>query len=194
MQCPYCRARLTETSKECPSCQLSLHSATALLGPVPQFAKGLSDALGVLDKGATKKIRAALGLLTRRFPQVEMHVLLQKFDRQYPISTHLFWLFNKGGFCASDRKGGKNHSILLGIDPKQGRVGLIVGYGLEPFLPKKALDHTLEKAQPSLGGGDLSGAILTVIDSLDQLMEGICESLAETLGIEPTENSLKQEY
>jgi|TARA_B110000908_G_scaffold44420_1_gene54070 hypothetical protein len=125
---------------------------------------------------------------------VEIHVLLQKFDRQYPIATHLFWLFNQGGFCASDRKGGKNHSILLGLDPKQGRIGLIVGYGLEPFLPRKALDHTLEKAQPSLGAADLTQATLTVIDSLDQLMEGICDGLGETLGIDEPEIANKQDY
>lgn len=121
-------------------------------------------------------------------------MLLQKFDRQYPIATHLFWLFNQGGFCASDRKGGKNNSILLGLDPKQGRIGLIVGYGLEPFLPRKALDHTLEKAQPSLGAADLTQAILTVIDSLDQLMEGICDGLGETLGIDKPEIANKQDY
>ncbi len=194
MQCPYCRAALIETSKECPSCQLSLQSANALLGPIPRFAKGLTDTLGVLDKGADKKIRNALTSMTRRFPQVEMHVLLQKFDRQYPIGTHLFWLFNQGGFCASSRKGGKNHSILLGLDPKQGRIGLIVGYGLEPFLPRKALDHTLEKAQPSLGAANLTLAILTVIDSLDELMEGICDGLAETLGVEQTEAPTKIDY
>ncbi len=194
MRCPYCRSPLTETSKECPSCQLSLNSANALLGPMPRFGKGLTDTTGTLNKKATKKIRTALAALSRRFPQVEMHVLLQKFDRQYPISTHLFWLFNQGGFCASDRKGGKNHSLLLGLDPRQGRIGLIVGYGLEPFLPKKTLDHILEKAQPCLGAGDFQGAVLTVISSLDELMGGICDSLSETLGIEPPETTRQLEY
>lgn len=194
MQCPYCRAPLTETSKECPSCQLSLHSANALLGPVPRFDQGLTDAVGVLEKGSDKKIRHALATLSKRFPQVDMHVLIKKFDRQYPIGTHLFWLFNQGGFCPGDLKGGKNHSLLLGLDPQQGRIGLIVGYGLEPFLPRKALDHTLEKAQPSLGAADYPQAILTVIDALDQLMEGICDGLEEALGIEPPTPTNPQEY
>ena len=194
MQCPYCHATLTETSTECPSCRLSLRSAHTLLGPIPRFPKGLTDTLGLLEKPADRKIRRALAHLTRRFPQVEMHVLVRKFDRQYPIGTHLFWLLNQGEFCADDRKGGKNHSILLGLDPKQGRIGLIVGYGLEPFLPRKALDHTLEKAQPSLGAADILQAILTVIDSLDQLMEGICDGLEETLGISPPENPTTKDF
>lgn len=187
MQCPYCRALLTETAKECPSCRLSLHSANALLGPVPRFRKGVTDTLGILEKGAEKKITNALNSLSRRFPQVDMHVLLQKFDRQYPIGTHLFWIFNQGGFYASDNKGGTNRAILMGLDPKQGRVGLTIGYGLEPFLPRKALDHTLEKAQPSLAAANYTLAILTVISSLDALMQGICDGLEETLGVSQPE-------
>ncbi len=194
MQCPYCHAPLTETSPECPSCKLTLQSAHALLKPMPRFAKGLSDNLGTLDKSSRKKICRALNNLSRRFPQVEMHVVLQKFNRDYPIGTQLFWLFNQGEFCTSDRKGGKNHSILLGLDPKQGVIGLIVGYGLEPFFPQKTLDHTLEKAQPCLGAGDFAQAILKIIASLDQFMEGICDGLEETLGIPPLEKATIQEY
>ena len=194
MQCPYCQASLTETSAECPSCQLSLESVNALLGPVPRHQKGLNDNLAALEKRQQRKINSALARISRRFPQVEMHVLIKQFDPQYPISTHLFWIFNQGDFCASNRKGGKNHSILLGLDPKQGRIGLIVGYGLEPFLPQKALDHVLEKAQPSLGSGDLAKAILAVIDSLAELMEGICDGLADTLGLDQRKTTTQIEY
>ena len=55
MQCLYCRPPLTETSKECPSCQLSLQSANALLGAIPRYDKGLTDSLRVLGKGSNKK-------------------------------------------------------------------------------------------------------------------------------------------
>ncbi len=167
MRCPYCRNLLTETAKECTSCHLSLRSANALLGPIPRYGKGLTDKTGILDKKSAKKIHNALSILSRNFPQVEMHVLLQEFDRRYPVGTHLFWLFNQGSFCASSRKGGKNHSLMLGLAPRQGRIGLIVGYGR---------------------------AILTVISSLDTLMRGICDSLSETLGIEPPETTHKLEY
>ena len=123
-----------------------------------------------------------------------MHVVLRKFDQQYPISTHLFWLFNKGEFCAGDRKGGKNRTILLAIDPRQGRIGLMVGYGLEPFLPRKALDHVLEKAQPSLDAANYAKAITDIIAGLDELMSGVCEGLEETLGITVQQTSTSQEF
>ena len=183
MHCPYCQTQLTETTQECPSCQLSLASANALLGLVPRLGKGLSDTVSALDSTGSKKIQNSLSSLSRKFPQVDMHVLLRRLDKQYPISTHLFWLFNKGEFCAGDRKDGKNHTILLAIDPSHGRIGIMVGYGLEPFLPRKALDHTLEKAQPSLEAGNYAKAITDIIAGLDELMSGVCEGLEETLGI-----------
>lgn len=194
MQCPGCKASLMETSRECPSCQLSLQSTNALLGPMPRLGKGLVDTLGVLEKQPGKRITRALGKINQRFPQVEMHVLIGKFSIQHPLATHLFWFFNQGDFCASNRKGGKNHSILLGLDPRQGRIGLIVGYGLEPFLPQKALDDALEKAHPYLGNGELAKAILTVIHSLEELMGAICDELLEEDIEDPAHTSTSIEY
>lgn len=194
MQCPYCHTALAESTVECPSCQLSLATACALLGPVPRLARGLNDTVGVFDSSGGKKIRAALAGLTRRFPQVDMHVISRHFDPQFPVSTHLFWLFNQGEFCTSDKKGGKNRTVLLAVDPNSGQVGMMVGYGLEPFLPQKALDHTLEKAQPSLGAGDYAKAIVVVIDALGELMAGVCEGLEETLGIAPQQPSETQKF
>ncbi len=194
MQCPYCRAPLAETSLECPSCQLSLHSVNALLAPMPRYVRGLNDRARVLGKREEKKIKAALSALPRSFPQVELHIAIQTFNPTYPIATHLFWLFNQGEFCASDRKGGKNHAILLGLDPAQGRVGLIVGYGLEPFLPQEVLDAVLDQAEGDLMSGNYARAILTIINALHEVMEEICDGLAETLGIEQVRSATTQEY
>jgi len=194
MQCPYCRSPLSETSKECPSCLLSLFTANSLLAPLPMTTRGVTDTTGLLEKGTDKKINKSLAALNRKFPQVDMHVFISKFNNKFPIATHLFWLFNQGDFCAGNKKGGNNRSILLGLDPKQGKIGLIVGYGLEPFLPSKALDHTLEKAQPMLASGEYDQAILAVIEALSKLMQGICSGFNETLGIDLAEKEVIKEF
>ena len=194
MQCPYCQTPLTETSEECSSCSLSLHSANSLLGPVPRLTAGLNDILSVLEKKAQSKTTKSLTKLSQRFPQVRMHIIINNFDPNYPLSTHLFWLFNQGALCTSDRKGGKNHSVLLGLDTAQGRGGLIVGYGLEPFLPQKALDHVLEKAQPLLSEGNHSEAILAIVDDIAELMRETCDALEEILDLAKTETSHQIEY
>ena len=161
---------------------------------MPRTIRGLNDSKQVLAKGANKRITTAITALERKFPQVDMHIMVSKFDKKFPLATHLFWLFNQGDFCATNRKGGKNHSILMGLDYQSGKIGLIVGYGLEPFLPTKALDHTLEKAQPSLASGDFTQAILTVIDALDHLMKGVCSGLNDTLGIDLGEKEVIKEF
>lgn len=194
MQCPYCHTPLNENSKECPSCQLSLYAANTLLKPMPRTIRGLNDSRQVLAKGANKRITTAITALERKFPQVDMHIMVSKFDKKFPLATHLFWLFNQGDFCATNRKGGKNHSILMGLDYQSGKIGLIVGYGLEPFLPMKTLDHTLERAQPLLASGNFGMAIITVITSLSELMESICANLHEALGIDLGEKEVIKEF
>lgn len=194
MQCPYCRTPLSETSEECSYCNLSLQSANALLGPVPRLTPGLNDTLCALDKKSRHKITKTLAKLSRRFPQVRMHVVTFDFDQKYSISTHLFWLFNQGIFCASDRKGGKNHTILLGLDTLQLRVGIIVGYGLEPFLAQKSLDQVLEKAHPLLNQASYSEAILRIIDEIYKLMEEVCNDLNELLDLDDKIISQQTEY
>lgn len=194
MQCPYCRTQLSETSEECTYCNLSLQSANALLGPVPRLAPGLNDTLSALSKASQQKITKRLAKLSRRFPQVRMHIITSEFDPKYSISTHLFWLFNQGIFCTSDRKGGENHSILLGLDTVQRRVGLIVGYGLEPFLSQKSLDQVLEKAQPLLDKGNYSEAVLAIINEIYKLMEEICNDLNELLDLDEEIISQQTEY
>jgi len=194
MQCPYCNTQLTETSEECSYCNLSLRSANALLGPVPHLTPGINDELSTLDKRARSKVSKALTTISRCFPQVSMHVVIRELDPDYSISTHLFWLFNQGLFCPSEDKGGKNHSILLGVDPIQGRIGIIVGYGLEPFLAQKSLDYVLKKAQPLLSNANYSGAILTIIDGVYDLMQKICEELKDILDRSEIESSHPNEY
>lgn len=183
MQCPYCRTPLSETSEECSYCNLSLQSANALLGPLPRLLPGLNDTLGALGKKSRHQITKALAKLSQRFPQVSMHIITHEFDPNYSLSTHLFWLFNQGVFSAGDDIGGKNHAILLGLDISQRRVGVIVGYGLEPFLAQKSLDQVLEKAQASLDKATYGEAALTIIDEIYKLMEEVCNDLNELLDL-----------
>ena len=85
MQCPYCQTPLTETSEECSYCSLSLQSANSLLGPVPRLTTGLNDILSVLEKKAQSKATKSLAKLSQRFPQVRMHIIINKFNPNYPL-------------------------------------------------------------------------------------------------------------
>ncbi len=194
MQCPYCHAPLAESSIECRHCNLSLKSANTLLGPAPKLSNGINDLIALLDKKAHKKINKSLRKLAGHFPQVKMHIVINKFDSKYSLSTHLFWLFNQDSLSISNHKGGDNHNILLGLDPNHSTCGLMVGYGLEPFLARKALDHVIDVAHPLLSQGNIEYAISIIIEELTQVMQETCIQLNEVFETSETKTSQSTEY
>ena len=183
MSCPYCRTRLTETAVECLHCHLTLDRAKILLGAVPRLGQGICDTCHVLSRKEMQKLAKACGKLSWNFPQVTLHVLLHEFPQEHPFSLHVFWLFNCGGFSSEHSKGSDNHGILLALDPVQGKSGLTVGYGLEPFLGDEALEHLLELSEPAWKAGEWARGISDVIAGLDRLLESAALEVSSGFGL-----------
>ena len=185
IQCPYCRTALTEASPACPSCQLDLERANKVMGPIPLLSgSGLTVLTQSLDGAGERPMIRRLQAFHRRFPQCRVHVLVARFPEAFPPASYLFWLFNSGGLSEAGHIRGKNRDLLVGIDPFLQNAGLIVGYGLEPFLSQAALDRTVAEAVPKLQAGDLSGGVIEIIDGLSELMEDVCRELPAMLGLE----------
>lgn len=182
--CPFCHTSLAETAPACPRCNLDLKKARSVMGPVPLLsASGLTDLSQTLTPADEKALLKASLAFNKRFPQCRILILIKDFAPQFPLGVHLFWLFNAAGLSGEDHKHGKNRDILIGLDPSQHLAGLIVGYGLEPFLPPTALERTLEVASPHLKNGDFPTGLTVIIDQLAELMEGICQELPSLLGL-----------
>lgn len=185
IQCPYCNTPLTETTPQCPGCKLDIERANAVMGPIPLLSdSGLTDLVRILTPADDKAIHRTIQSFQRRFPQCRLHVLINKFADTFPPASHLFWLFNSAGLSRTESRRGNNRDILLGVDPGQQWAGLIIGYGLEPFLGQEALDHILERASPRLQSGETGLAIIEIITQLGDLMEGVCRDLPATLGLQ----------
>jgi uncharacterized membrane protein YgcG len=73
--------------------------------------------------------------------------------------------------------------VLLAVDPPKGRAGLMVGYGLEPFLGEEAHDHLVENAEPMWRARRFADGILGVLRGLDRLLTGVIDTLPETFGL-----------
>ena len=183
--CPFCQTSLAETAPSCPRCNLDLQHTRALLGPVPLLSSsGLTDLTNSINPADEKAIKRASASFHRRFPQCRILIVIKEFAPQFPLGVHLFWLFNTAGLSGEDRKHGRNRDILLGLDPSATLAGLIVGYGLEPFLPQTALEHTLDCASPHLKSGKFAEGLITIIKQLAELMEGTCHELPSILGLD----------
>ena len=83
---------------------------------------------------------------------------------------------------------------ILGANQIKAVIVDLIGCGLEPFLSRKSLDEVLKKSQPLLGNADYSGAILTIIDGVYDLMQKICEDLKDILDRSEMECSHPNEY
>lgn len=183
--CPACQAPLQENSPACPSpnCQLSLERVDRALGPVPQISPGLSDTVSLLSSKKKKSINAAIHAFERDLSPYYLHVVIRNFDPKYNLSLQLFWLFNKAGLSPVEHKLADNYDLMLGLDPVGNRLGLMIGYGLEPFISKETISTLLEEAAPSLEKNNPEEAILTALKSLRTLLQTASNSAKTTLGL-----------
>ncbi|MDB6077542.1 MAG: hypothetical protein JWO82_1289 [Akkermansiaceae bacterium] len=194
MRCPYCRTPLTEHSAECPSCRLTLDRAASLLGPVPRMTPVVGDLAGVFRQRGKKKLRQAINRLEWNFPQVHFHILAHAFSSEHPFDLNVFWFFNCGALSGEHEKAGKNHTVLLALDPIQSKSSIMVGYGLEPFLSAEALDHILELAGPAWSKRDWIRGTLEVIEGIERLLESSAISVAVGFGLSPLVIAPSRDY
>ena len=155
------------------------------MGPIPLLSgTGLTILTQPLDPAGESPILRRVQAFRRRFPQCRVNVLINEFPEDFPPATYLFWIFNSGGLSEAGHIRGSNRDILLGIDPTRHAAGLMVGYGLEPFLSQDALDQIIKAGTPLLNAGNLSGGVVEIINRLSQVMEDLCRELPTILGLE----------
>lgn len=183
LTCPYCHKPLTENCPSCPACNLSVEGATTLLGPVPLLNIGLTDTTETLSEKQKKSINSAIRHFEHKVPRSRLNIVLRHFDPQYNLSTHLFWLFNTAGLSPTESQFEKNQDLLFALDPSNGRLGLMIGYGLEPFVPQQAITDLLESIRPLLETNNTADAILDLIKKLPAVLSKASQEARETLGL-----------
>ncbi|MGE9268085.1 MAG: TPM domain-containing protein [Verrucomicrobiales bacterium] len=181
ISCPYCSAPLTETTPRCPHCQFDLAGLSKLLGPTPILIGGISDAPKLLSKKQLRKLEQARHAFQLRFPQSRLNIVLRLLPDQLPFHTLIFWLFNTAGLSEEASRRGHNRDLLIVIDPAQQKAGIMVGYGLEPFIPQKALDHLIQQVTPDLSRAAYAAALHKLLNKLTYLLASLSEELEANL-------------
>ncbi len=155
----------------------------SLLGAMPRIMPGVQDAAVVLSPREIRRLKTLVCNLKLRFPQVNLHLVVRSFSTEQPFELYLFWIFNGANLAEEAHKGGENRDVLIVLDPTQMRVGLMVGYGLEPFLREEALDHLLTMAEPMFREKRWMDGFVRLIEGLDLLLESAAQNAAEALGV-----------
>jgi uncharacterized membrane protein YgcG len=160
-----------------------MNRASSLLGAMPRIMPGLQDAAAVLNAREMRELKNLVLKLKLRFPQVNVHLVVRSFSTEQPFELYVFWIFNAANLSEEFHKGGENRDVLIVLDPTQMRVGLMVGYGLEPFVSEEALDHLLAMAEPMFREKRWIDGFARLLKGLDLLLEAAALNAAEALGV-----------
>lgn len=180
--CPHCKTPLKETSTECLECQLDLDKLAKELGPIPIIFGGVSDGSQIFTPADEKKLNKMVLKHQRDFPQSRLHIVTRSFLQKEDLPTLLFWLFNRAGLSQESAKQGQNRDIVLLIEPLRKEAAMMIGYGLEPFIPQSDLDRILAGAQPDFASGNIMNGIESVVGSLSDLLKRVSRELTLSFG------------
>lgn len=86
---------------------------------------------------------------------------------------HAFWIFNAGAFAGEGKRGKNNYAVMVVVDPYRMESAIVPGYGLEPLLPREALDHLLEMAGPAFESANWELGFTVLLEGLDQLLDTV---------------------
>lgn len=184
MHCPYCLQAVTEHALSCSGCGLNLAQADASFGRAPALTVPVSDRAGVFREDEAEAIAGEIGRWSQRFPQVEFLLVTAGPDAGRPLGTYAFWLFNRAVRRGTDRDG--RFGVMLLIGAEEGSAVLTVGYALEPFTSREALQEVLAHAEPLLRGHRFAEAVRVVLRELGHHFRNVLESLPRIYGIDPS--------
>ena len=133
-----------------------------LLGPaiapaaMPEKPQGyVSDFAGILD-GAAKSRLNSLIALTEQKTSAEIAVVTVPSLEGWTVEDYAMLLFKKWGIG----KKGKDNGVLVLVAPKERKVRIEVGYGLEPILPDGLTGQIIREAfVPAFKRGDFPSGI-----------------------------------
>jgi uncharacterized membrane protein YgcG len=166
MKCPSCRTPLAEPVQHCPKCRFTLHRADPKFGAVPRHSRFLTDRSQTLSRTQIARLRDALRLFHKKFPQVLLSVFVTELPDGSSANEFAFWMANRARFGTVPKVLEENLDLLLVIDLHNNKAALVGGYGLEPFVSEDDLQAALDALAGPLRDGDTTAGILACIDNL----------------------------
>ena len=191
-RCPSCQNPAVEGLTVCIACGFSLAEADRRLGIPPQLSAPVADKFQHLTTADVRRIAALTDSIEKKFPQVHLAVVIDHVPADVSMSVYTFWLFNRAGISSSVERGADNHLVLLVIDasePASKGAACMIGYGLEPFVPRDQLDACLAAITGDLSARKFGKAALTFFSTLQTVLQDCCvrANQAEQLRDMPTE-------
>lgn len=167
MECPHCNSTLSPSLPSCGQCGFDLAKLRSRLGSHWVKLERLTDSAGCLSLKDVRSIEGALDELERRFPQIFFAAYFGVLPQGINVAEAGFWLLNHAAFGSQELARQNEYGIVLIIDPAAGRAGFSIGYAIEPWLDKQALNALLIRMSRSLAQSEYARALRTAVGHLD---------------------------
>ena len=186
MRCPACHSPAAEFDAACRHCGFCQELADTHLGLPPLITPPIADLIGgSLSAGERRAILKAIATLEQQLPQIRAVVVFAEPPPIAPVAIYTMWLFNRANLFGPLQRGGDNHGILLLLAPRQLRACLMLGYGLEPFVPEELLAMPLSRSAHEMIAGRAPSAALVALNLLTHALPPLCRALPKVFGYPP---------
>lgn len=175
MRCPYCDTPLEPAAEQCGECHLTFSKACSLFGVAPRISRDVYDSTHHLTASAAAAIQRRMDRLIRKYPELELRLVIHSFPQPHPLKTYTFWLFNAAELSSTSHRGSRNHLLLVLIDPSREEVAMMPGYGLEPLAPPEIMDSMLAEAAHLLNENRIQEAYESILTRLDAHLMTVAE-------------------
>lgn len=168
--CPSCLQRLPEAVNRCPGCEFTGADTLALFPqPLPPLQMVL-DAAGLWTDAELLKIKGRIEKLQRRFPQI--HWSLYSLDAGEVSNLRLFgfWLLNASPLAEGETEEQRAWTILVVFNGARGKVSLVPGYGVEPWVPDGQWQQALFSMAAAWNSGDHWRAVSRFFNASEKLL------------------------
>lgn len=175
--CPSCQNPAVEGQTACIACGFSLAETDGRLGIPPQLSAPVADVRGLLSSADVRRIATLTQVIEKKFPQVHLCVVIDQVPAEVSMSIFTFWVFNRAGISSSVERGPDNHLVLLVIDASDRAskgAACMIGYGLEPFVPRQTLEVCLAAIRPDLNARKFGKAALGFFTAVEGILKECC--------------------
>jgi len=149
MVCPSCLFRLQESVNWCPACHFTgADTISQFPLPLPPLQM-VFDAADLWSDSENDKIRSRLEKLQKRFPQIQWSLYSMDAGDVPNLRLFGFWLLNASPLAEGETEEQRAWTILVVFNGASGKVALVPGYGVEPWVP----DHEWQRALSEMSEG-----------------------------------------
>lgn len=130
----------------------------------------LTDSAGILRYGDRERVEAAMGRISKRFPQIFVAIYTGALGEVANLRQFGFWLLNRSAFEDLPMEKPNEAGILLTIDPESKAAGIVFGYLLEPFLNEADTFDCLTRAHAHWLEGRYAEGIIRTLRHLEGIL------------------------